>query len=217
MEELFFNRVDTADEVLDVETTELTPVAEEKILVASQWKLMWWRFRKHRVAIISAVVVFLFYLIALFAEFMALHDPQLQDATLIFLTPQRIHFDGIRPYVYGLTGQRNPETLAKEYVEDTSQKHYIQFFVRGYEYSFWGSLTAIATLRGWKAGRQTPRRRPAAWKRLFIPSAQTAWGVICGRASCMGRAFRFPLGWLGWRSASFLGCCWAVCPAYMAA
>lgn len=148
MEELFFNRVDTVDDLLDAETTEFIPLTEEKVLVASQWTLMWWRFRKHRVAIVSAVAILLFYLIALFAEFMALHDPRLQDANIIFLPPQRIHFDGMRPFVYGLKGQRNPETLAKEYVADLDHPNYIHFFVHGYEYSFWGLFTTDLHLMG---------------------------------------------------------------------
>ena len=30
---------------------------DQRIFVASQWQLMWWRFRKHKVAVASAVVV----------------------------------------------------------------------------------------------------------------------------------------------------------------
>lgn len=129
----FLDREFDVDDSLPLEAEE-----EEKVLVASQWQLMWWRFRKHRIAIVSLVIIAIFYLIAIFAEFMAIHDPGIQDAQIIFLPPQRIHFDGMRPFVYGLKGQRNPETLAKEYVEDTSQKYYIRFFVNSYEYSFWG-------------------------------------------------------------------------------
>ena len=41
----------------------LTTDAEERVSVATQWQLMWWRFRKHRLAMIGAVVVILFYLV----------------------------------------------------------------------------------------------------------------------------------------------------------
>jgi len=45
--------------------------AEKRVLVASQWQLMWWRFRKHRVAVASAFVVAAFYLVVLGADFLA--------------------------------------------------------------------------------------------------------------------------------------------------
>ncbi|NDF96735.1 MAG: hypothetical protein EB107_13015, partial [Proteobacteria bacterium] len=45
-----------------------TPRTEEsKVLVASQWKLMFWRFRRHKLAMICTVVVLFFYVVALFA------------------------------------------------------------------------------------------------------------------------------------------------------
>ena len=120
-------------------TDELVISADaEKILVASQWQLMWWRFKKHRLAIISLIVIVLFYLIAGFPEFLAINDPQMQHAPVNFMPPQPIHFDGLKPFVYGIEGSRNPTTFAKEYVEDTEVKHYLKFFVPGYEYKLWG-------------------------------------------------------------------------------
>ncbi|MEM7031471.1 MAG: ABC transporter permease [Chloroflexota bacterium] len=110
----------------------------EKILVATQWQLMWWRFRKHRLAIISLFVVGLFYVVAAFPEFLAINDPRAQHAPVNYMPPQPIHFDGLRPFVYGIEGSRNPETFAKEYVENTEVKHYLQFFVPGYEYKLLG-------------------------------------------------------------------------------
>ena len=115
--------------------------AVEEVLTASQHKLMWWRFKRHRLAMISVVVIFLFYLIAAFAEFMAINDPQDEHAMTNFLPPQAIHFDGFRPFVYGVIGSRNPKTFAKEYVEDPEVKYYIKFFTSGYEYKLWGMFT----------------------------------------------------------------------------
>ena len=52
------------------------PTADkQRIFVASQWQLMWWRFRKHRVAVASAIVVAGFYLAVLGADFLAYSDP----------------------------------------------------------------------------------------------------------------------------------------------
>ena len=48
-----------------------TSIAEERVSVASQWQLMWWRFRKHRLAMIAAVVVIFFYAAVILADFLA--------------------------------------------------------------------------------------------------------------------------------------------------
>lgn len=142
--------VDASDAIslADDELLAPTELEAEEILIASQWKLMWWRFKKHRLAMISVAVILIFYLVAAFAEFVAINDPQAQHAPIAFLPPQPIRFEGIRPFVYAIKGQRNPETLAKEYAEDTSQKYFIRFFVKGYEYKLWGLFTTNIHLLG---------------------------------------------------------------------
>ena len=122
------------------------PSEEEQIFIASQWKLIWWRFIRHRVAMASTVVVLLFYFVALFPEFLAIHDPRQEFATRTFIPPQSVHFfDGFTPqlpYVYGLKGERNPETLGMEWTTDEEAKHTIKYFVRGYEYEMFGFINS---------------------------------------------------------------------------
>ena len=114
---------------------------EERIYVASQWKLIWIRFRKHRIALVSVAVLSLFYLVVLFPEFLAIHDPLKVDSKRVFVGPQRVHlFDGFtptRPYVDGLTVTRNTTTMRLEYEIDPAVRHRIRFFVRGHEYKPW--------------------------------------------------------------------------------
>jgi peptide/nickel transport system permease protein len=120
-------------------TKELAPVtAEERTYVASQWQLMWWRFRRHRLAIISVVIVLIMYILGIFAEFFAVHDPQKQYAMVTYLPPQNVHLNGLKPFVYGFTQQRNPVTLGMEYSVDTSVQYPLHFFVRGYKYKLLG-------------------------------------------------------------------------------
>jgi peptide/nickel transport system permease protein len=128
----------------------------ERILVASQWQLMWWRFKRHRLAMVSVVVVFLFYLVAAVSEFMAVHLPNVQDAKVTFVPPQSIHFEGLRPFVYGLEGERNPETFAKEYVEDTEVRYYFAFFVKGFEYKLLGLFPTDIHLIGLETDQVPP-------------------------------------------------------------
>jgi len=143
--------------VADVEDTMTLPadhperpetLPDERVSVATPWQLTWWRFRQHRLAVVGAGIVIVFYLVAAFPEFLAIHEPRTEHAPVTFMPPQPIHWDGLRPFVYGIEGARNPVTLAKEYVEDTSTKHYIQFFVRGYEYELWGLFPTDIHLMG---------------------------------------------------------------------
>ena len=64
--------------------------AEERISVASQRQLIWWRFRKHKLAMFSGFIILLFYLSALGANFLATADPERSDALLNLMPPQPI-------------------------------------------------------------------------------------------------------------------------------
>ena len=117
--------------------------AEEKIYTASQWQLMRWRFAKHKIAVASVVVLALFYLVAIFCEFIAPHDPTHMVGRYTIMPPRKLHFvdkEGfhLRPFVYGIESSRDPKTLGMVYTEDTSVKYSLRFFVHGDEYRFWG-------------------------------------------------------------------------------
>ena len=122
------------------------PPAEEnsaatRIMVATQWQLMWWRFRKHRMAVVAAIVLILFYTIVLFADFFAYSNPQRDNADLLLLSPQPIHwFDEGRfaPYIHPVVGKRDPKTFKKVYQPDPEQKVPLVFFAQGYEYKLFG-------------------------------------------------------------------------------
>ncbi len=125
---------------------------EERIYIASQWKLIWWRFLRHRLALVGAAVVLTLYLIAAFPEFLTIHDPLAQAATSAFIPPQGIHFfDGkkpVKPYVYGLVGERDPVTRARNWQADESQRFTIKYFVRGHEYKILGLIPTSRHLIG---------------------------------------------------------------------
>ena len=92
---------------LDTEAVGVTD-AEERVSVAPQWQLMWWRFRKHKLALLSTALVLLFYLVVVFADFLAYSDPHASEAQRSLIAPQTVHlFDDGRfsPYVEGLVGQ----------------------------------------------------------------------------------------------------------------
>ena len=124
---------------------------EQRIFVASQWQLMWWRFRKHKVAVASGLVVVGFYLVVLGADFLAYADPNASEAQRSLMPPQRIYwFDGWRfsPYVHGVTGARDPQTFKRVYRIDPTKKVPIQFFAQGFEYRFLGVIPTTRHLIG---------------------------------------------------------------------
>src|SRR5690606_14922676 len=96
--------------------TEESPVeGDQRVHVASQWQLIWWRFRRHKLALVSGVIVILIYLVVLFAEFLAPYDPADYIARYTYAPPQPLHlFDTVdgqlvfSPYVTSYTVQFHP-------------------------------------------------------------------------------------------------------------
>ena len=124
---------------------------------ASQWQLMWWKFRKHRIAVWSATVLLVLYLAAVFCEFLAPYSLSFQDTSYTYAPPQRLHFTSeegfhLWPFVYSLKGQRNPETLQKSYQEDLTQKYPIRLLAKGQTYKFWGLFKMDRHLIGVDSG-----------------------------------------------------------------
>src|SRR5262249_12684967 len=116
---------------------------KQRIFVASQWQLMWWRFRKHRLAVASGVVIAGFYLVVLGADFLAYSDPLASEAQRSLMPPQPIRWfdDGrFHPHVYGFKGARDPLTFKRVYQADPSQKIPVRFFAQGFEYRFLGLI-----------------------------------------------------------------------------
>ncbi len=113
--------------------------------MATQWQLMWWRFRRHKLAMVGSVVVLLFYGGVVIGDFLAYASPTASEAQRSLLPPQRIHwFDGerFRPHVYGFTGRRDPVTLKRVYTLDPAKKIPVRFFAPGFAYRLFGLIPA---------------------------------------------------------------------------
>jgi peptide/nickel transport system permease protein len=131
-------------------------VNKQRIFVASQWQLMWWRFRKHKVAVASALVVIGFYVVVVGADFLAYADPNASEAQRSLMPPQRVHlFDGwrFRPYVYAVKGARDLQSFKRVYRTDPSEKIRVRFFAKGFEYRFLGLIPTTRHLIGVDGGR----------------------------------------------------------------
>ena len=134
------------DEPWDPHVAERLTAEQEKFYMAGQWRLMWWRFRRHRPAVVSAVFLVLVYLSTLISEWIAPYDLHVRHSQYIFAPPQKIHFvhegDFIGPFVYGLKASRDLETLQRVYKEDRNKPEKLRFFCRGESYKFWSLFDA---------------------------------------------------------------------------
>ena len=125
--------------------------ARERIFAASQWQLMWIKFRKHRLAVFGSIVVLALYLMAVFHGFLAPYSP-VELSPLIHFAPQKVRFFSngrpTWPYVYGIVGKADPETFTRVYVEDKSVRYPVNFIVRGHEYKLFGWIKTDLHLFG---------------------------------------------------------------------
>lgn len=121
--------------------------APRKRASASQAKLVWWGFRKHKLAMVGAAVTLLFFLVALLAEFLAPFTTGHLNERYTYAPPQRLHVidrtdDGwdFGLYVYGYSDYQDPESLRITYTVDESQKIPVRLFAKGDEYKLLGLI-----------------------------------------------------------------------------
>ncbi|WP_455275016.1 ABC transporter permease [Rhizobium herbae] len=121
------------------------------IAVAGQWKLFWLKFKKHRIALVSLVVICCMYLIAIFADFIAPFDPNATNARFTYAPPQGISLmlDGsFRPHVDQLSMTLNTESMRREFIADPTKPVSIGFFVPSEPYNLLGFVPMQTKLFG---------------------------------------------------------------------
>ncbi len=126
--------------------TLLTP-EQEKYYLSSQWRLMWLKFRRHKLALWSGIYLVLVYASILISEVIAPYSFTHRHTDFIYAPPQevRLFHDGsfIGPYVYPYDVKLNMEELRWDYTEDTSNPQKLRFLCTsddyaGSTYEFWG-------------------------------------------------------------------------------
>ncbi|MEE8635523.1 MAG: ABC transporter permease [Acidiferrobacterales bacterium] len=124
---------------------ELTP-EQERYYMASQWRMMWWRLKRHRLAVVCGAILLVMYFSILISEVLAPYNLHTRNTNHIYAPPQRVHLyhDGefVGPFVYGLKYNLNMEDLRREYAEDRRQVQRLRFFCRADGYKFWGVYQA---------------------------------------------------------------------------
>jgi peptide/nickel transport system permease protein len=128
------------------------PQSEENTkAVASQWQLMWWKFRKNRLAVVGLVIGLFFYSLPIFAEFYAPRSAEFFRSEYVFAPPQSLRFiqDGrLAPFVYGLKFERDPRSLKKTWVLDKETRIPVGLFVKGEPYRLLGFIRTDRHLFG---------------------------------------------------------------------
>ena len=124
---------------------ELTP-EQERYYMASQWRMMWWRLKRHRLAVVCGAILLVMYFSILISEVLAPYNLHSRNTNYIYAPPQRVHLyhDGkfVGPFVYGLKYNLNMEDLRREYAEDRRQVQRLRFFCRADSYKFWSVYQA---------------------------------------------------------------------------
>ena len=141
---------------MTIDAVERPPVELARRGQASQWRLMWWQFRRHRMAMAGAVVLLLIFLVVAFCEFIAPFSPIAFTPRYTYAPPQRLHLldrdesGGLvfRPYVNGYKVTIDKAALRRVFVVDETLKYRVGFFVKSEPYAMWGLFTLETKLFG---------------------------------------------------------------------
>ena len=131
-------------------------VYDEDYYLASQWQLMWRKFRRHRLAMPSLAVILFLYSLAIFPEFFAINDHHKRHVSYAKAPPHTLHFvdEGgggqfyLNPFIYELKQELDMATLKRNYTEDRSKRYHLKFFVEGEPYKLLGIIDTSIHLVG---------------------------------------------------------------------
>jgi peptide/nickel transport system permease protein len=121
--------------------------ADSRLMVAGQWQLIWWKFRKHRMAVLSGIFMLLVIVAAVFADFVAPVSTETYTARYSYAPPQQIKFaadleGGFGAYVNGYRAEVNPVTTRRSLLLDETVRIPVGLFVRGEPYVLFGLFPA---------------------------------------------------------------------------
>lgn len=133
-----------AREPFDPYSVDVMSPEQERYYLASQWRMMWWKLRRHRLAVISAAVLGLLYLSILMSEFLAPYGLNSRHSDFIYAPPQSIHlFDHgsfVGPFVYGYDYKLDMKTLQRIYTPNPAKVDTLRFFCHGDSYYYLGLI-----------------------------------------------------------------------------
>jgi len=119
---------------------------------ATPRRLMWWKFRSHRLAVVSLVVIALLYLMMVFSGFVAPYDPEFKTGNPL-APPQWPHLvvDGRLqwpPAAFVLGQKLDMQTFQRVYAAVGDKRFPVALFVHGQPYLLLGLFPADVHLFG---------------------------------------------------------------------
>jgi peptide/nickel transport system permease protein len=128
----------------DLQSVEAMTPEQSKVFQASQLRLMWWKFRKHRLALISGIFLAVLYSGILICEFLAPYNLHTRNMDYIYSPPQQVHLfhngEFVGPFVYGRQMMLDMDTLKRNYIDKQDDVQRLRFFCKGDSYEFWGLI-----------------------------------------------------------------------------
>ncbi|PBB38447.1 ABC transporter permease [Mesorhizobium sp. WSM3868] len=128
----------------DLQSVEAMTPEQSKVFQASQSRLMWWKFRRHRLALVSGIFLAVLYFAILICEFLAPYNLHTRNMDYIYAPPQRVHLfhngQFVGPFVYGRQMTLDMDTLKRNYIDQQDDVQRIRFFCKGDSYRFWGLI-----------------------------------------------------------------------------
>ncbi len=128
--------------------------AKKKQVSQSYWSLVWWKFKRNRVAVLGGILLLSFYFgFVIIPEFLAPYQLE-HTSDYVEAPPTKLHFvdaEGkfhIQPFVYGMEKKLDFKTRARTYVEDTTRMYPVSLFARGDEYKLLGFIPSDIHLYG---------------------------------------------------------------------
>ncbi|MDC0360849.1 ABC transporter permease [Alphaproteobacteria bacterium] len=129
-------------EPFDPYSVEILTPEQERYFLATQWKLMWWKLKRHKLAVISGMFLLLMYFSAIISEVIAPYALDTRNSKYIYAPPQSIHVmhegEFIGPFVYEYTKKLDFKTMKRNYTENTAKPQKIRFFCLSDEFSYFG-------------------------------------------------------------------------------
>lgn len=121
----------------------LAPEDTAKPATASQSTLVWWAFKKHRLALVSAWILAGMMLVIVLCEFIAPFGARHRDAEYTTAPPQVLKLwsdSGFGLHVDGYTSEQDPRSLRITYEANPDDRVDVGFFVKGEEYELFGFI-----------------------------------------------------------------------------
>ncbi|MGA9252635.1 MAG: ABC transporter permease [Roseobacter sp.] len=119
---------------------------ERSDMDAPNWVLVWRKFKRHKLGLISGIFLLICYLILPVAGFIAPYTPNERSADYLYAPPQSINIwhEGqfVGPYVYPITATADLVNYRWTYETDETTPMRLEYFCEGAQYNLFGFIAS---------------------------------------------------------------------------